>query len=298
MGIPDTDARIGFIGAGRVAAGLGLALSRRGYRVALVFSRNRASAERLAARVTGCAAAASAQAVVDGCELVFLTVPDDALEAAAAAIAWRPGIAAVHCSGAADLGVLAAAERAGAAVGGFHPLQMFADPEVAVQGLARCAIAVEATEPLASRLVELVHALGARPLRVPAGGRAAYHAGAHYAGAFAAALLREAVRIWAAIGIPENDAVPALLGLLRGSTDAMEHDGLARAMAGSVSRGDSGTVRRHIEALRSLDPAFADFYARLALRTVPLALERGSISPEKAEELNRILNGALGPKTG
>lgn len=294
----DRDARIGFVGAGRVAAGLGLALSRRGYRVALVFSRSRSSAERLASLISGCAVAASAQALVDACDLVFLTVPDDALADATAAIGWRPGIAAVHCSGAVDLGVLAPAARSGASVGGFHPLQMFADPEIAVQGLARCAIAVEAGEPLAARLLELAHALGARPLQVPAGGRAAYHAGAHYAGAFAAALLREAVRIWAAIGIPENDAVPALLGLLRGSTDAMEHNGLARAMAGSVSRGDTGTVRRHIEALRTLDPAFADFYSRLALRTVPLALERGSITPEKAEELKRVLNAALDPKTG
>lgn len=289
----DRNTRIGFVGAGRVAAGLGLALSRHGYRVAAVFSRSRMPAGILAARIPGCEAAANAQALVDACDLVFLTVPDDALAQTSASIAWRTGVAAVHCSGAADLSVLAVAAGGGAAVGAFHPLQMFADPEVAAQGLSRCAIAVEAEEPLAARLVALAHSLGARPLRVPAGGRAAYHAGAHYAGAFTVALLREALGIWAAIGIAEDDALPALLGLLRGSTDAIERDGLARAMAGSVSRGDIGTVGRHIDALRALDPAFADLYSRLALRTLPLALERGSISSGTAEELTQILRGGL-----
>lgn len=289
--------RIGFVGAGRVGSGLGLGFARSGYCVCAVFSRSASSSERLAARVPGCRVAASAQAVVDAADLVFLTVPDDALEETAAALRWRPAVAAVHCSGAADLSVLAPAAAAGAAVGGFHPLQMFADPEVAVQGLPRCAIAIEAAEPLGTQLAEMVRALGARPLRVPAGGRAAYHAGAHYAGAFVAALLREAVAIWKAIGIAEEDAAPALLALLRGSADAIEHDGLARAMAGSVSRGDLGTVRRHIAALRALDPAFADFYCRLALRTVPLALERGSITRERGEELARLLSDGISRDT-
>jgi predicted short-subunit dehydrogenase-like oxidoreductase (DUF2520 family) len=174
---------------------------------------------------------------------------------------------------------------------------MFADPAVAADGISRCAIAVEAEEPLAATLMTMVMALGARALRVPAGARAAYHAGAHYAGPFVAALLAEALGIWGRIGIGPEDALAALLPLVRGSVDAIEHSGLARGMAGSVARGDVQTVARHLEALTALDPTpvsdLCDFYCRLALRTIPLALAAGKLEAGRAAELQAHLRQGL-----
>ena len=265
--------RIGFVGAGRVGRGLSLALSRCGYAIAGVASRARGDA----------------QVVVDSSEIVFLTVPDDAIEQVCASLRWRGGKAVVHCSGAAELSVLQAAADAGAQVGGFHPLQMFADPEVAARGLAGCAIAVEAPDPLAGELRSMVAALGGRLLVVPAGARAAYHAGAHYAAAFVCALLAEGTEIWRRIGIAPDDALPALLSLLRGATDAVVHSGPARAMAGAIARGDMETVRRHLDALGRLDAKLRELYCTLALRSVPLALEAGGIDEARAAEIRALL---------
>lgn len=270
----DPRPRVGFVGVGRVGKGLSLALSRAGYSIA-----------GLAGRAHG-----DQRAVLADADLVFLTVPDDALAAACAALPVSPRHAVVHCSGAAELSVLAAASRAGARVGGFHPLQMFADPDVAARGLRGCAIAVEAEEPLASTLLRMVEDLGARPLRVPPGARAAYHAAAHYAGAFVAALLAEASSVWGRLGIREEDALAALLPLARGSLDAIEHAGPSRAMAGSVARGDVETLRRHVEALGALDPAFRDLYCRLALRTVPLAVASGKLDAAVAARIRQLLS--------
>jgi predicted short-subunit dehydrogenase-like oxidoreductase (DUF2520 family) len=261
--------RIGFIGAGRVGLGLSLALSRAGYAITGVASRKRGDAQR----------------IVDASDVVFLTVPDDALGAVSRQLQWRKDQAAVHCSGAAELSVLSTNAR----VGGFHPLQMFADPEVAARGLAGCAIAVEADEPLFSNLKRMVEALGARPLRVPPGARAAYHAGAHFAAAFVCALLAEGTEVWRRIGIAPEDALPALLGLLRGATDAVAHSGPARAMAGSIARGDLDTVRRHVEALGRLSPELRELYCTLAARTVPLALAAGGMPPARADEIRAVL---------
>src|SRR5204863_296524 len=83
-------------------------------------------------RIPGCRALATPQAVADAADLVLLTVPDDAIRAVADGVRWRPGVAAVHCSGAAGLDVLAAAAAAGAAVGSCHPLQSFADAAAAL----------------------------------------------------------------------------------------------------------------------------------------------------------------------
>jgi predicted short-subunit dehydrogenase-like oxidoreductase (DUF2520 family) len=257
------------VGAGRVGKGLSLALARAGYPIVGVASRSRGDA----------------QSVVDASDIVFLTVPDNAIAAVCANLRWN-GQAAVHCSGAAELTVL---KGTNGPVGGFHPLVMFADPDVAARNIAGAAIAVEADEPLASSLRNMVQALKARLLVIPPGARAAYHGGAHFAAAFACASVAQGVEIYRRIGIAPEDALPALLSLLRGATDAMAHSGPARAMAGSIARGDIDTVRRHLEALSALDPGIAELYRALARRTVPLALAAGGITPERARELETLL---------
>jgi predicted short-subunit dehydrogenase-like oxidoreductase (DUF2520 family) len=73
---------------------------------------------------------------------------------------------------------------------------------------------------------------------------------------------------------------------VRGSLDAIEHAGPARAMAGSVARGDVETLRRHVGALA---PEFRDFYCRLALRTVPLALASGKLDSAVAARIREVL---------
>ena len=247
---------------------MSLALSRAGYPIAGVASRSRGDA----------------QSVVDASDIVFLTVPDDAIAAVCASLRWK-GQAAVHCSGAAELTLL---KGANGPVGGFHPLVMFADPEVAARNIAGAAIAVEAAEPLSTKLKAMVQALGARLLVIPPGARAAYHAGAHFAAAFVCASVAQGVDIYRRIGIAPDDALAALLGLLRGATDAMAHSGPSRAMAGSIARGDIDTVRRHMEALSHLDPGIGELYRVLARRTVPLALAAGGITRERAQELEKL----------
>ena len=206
-------------------------------------------------------------------------------------MAWKTQ-SVVHCSGAAELSVLGAANGQR---GGFHPLVMFADPEVAARSIAGAAIAVEAEEPLATQLKQMVKALGARLLVIPPGARAAYHGGAHFAAAFVCAMLAEGIEIYRRIGIPPEDAKTALLGLLRGATDAVAHAGPAKAMAGSIARGDIETVKRHLAALDALDPRFAEIYRALALKTVPLAVAAGGASPERGEEIRTLLSRSSKP---
>lgn len=195
----------------------------------------------------------------------------------------------MHCAGATELSVLQAAADAGAVAGGFHPLVMFADPEIAARHICGAAIGIEADEPLASQLRRMVRALGARELVIPPGGRAAYHGAAHFAAGFVGALVAEGVEIWRRIGIPPEDASHALFGLLRGAIDAMAHAGIGRAMAGSIARGDLENVKRHLAALERLEPRSRELYCTLALRSVSLALDAGRITRERADELRRVL---------
>jgi predicted short-subunit dehydrogenase-like oxidoreductase (DUF2520 family) len=198
---------LGIVGAGRVGTGLALSFARAGYKVAAVASRSAASARALARRVRG-ARVSSAQQVADAADLVFLTVPDDAIAASVAQIRWREGSACVHCSGAGDLELLAKAAGDGARTGGFHPLRMFGEPGKSFD-MRGCAIAVTGPAALVVELERLVRAIGARPLRLPEGGRALYHLGANFSGAFVVALIAETIALWKKLGVPEKDAIAA-----------------------------------------------------------------------------------------
>jgi predicted short-subunit dehydrogenase-like oxidoreductase (DUF2520 family) len=285
--------RIGFIGAGRVAKGLAWGMAQSGQRVVAASSRSPASAAQLAARIAGCRALADAQDVVDACDLIFVTVPDDAIAAVAADLEWRRNSAAIHCSGATEVAALASAARAGAQSGGFHPLQLFADPEVALAGLPGCTIAIEAEAPLLSQLERLAQALRCRTIRLPPGCRARYHAAAHYAAGFVIALLNEAVGLWQSFGIEREDTIRALLPLLRGTAASVERSGLAQGLAGTFSRGDIGTLQRHLAELACAGPDALRLYCELALRSIPLGLERGGYDEERAEAMRALLLRAL-----
>ncbi len=287
--------RIGFIGAGRVAKGLAWGLAQAGHSVVAVASRSLDSARQLAARIPDCRAVADAQDVVDRADLVFVTVPDDAIAAVAANLNWRRGLAVVHCSGATEVAALEPAEHAGAQTGGFHPLQLFADPEVALAGLPGCTIAIEAEGSLLSQLELLAAALRCRTLRLPPGCRPRYHAAAHYAAGFVITLLKEAADLWQGFGIERDNAIRALLPLLRGTVASVERSGLAQGLAGTYSRGDIGTLEKHLAELGRVGPDALHLYCELALRSIPLGLERGGYDENRAEAMRMLLRRALKP---
>ena len=285
--------RIGFIGAGRVAKGLAWGMAQSGQRVLAAASRSPDSAVQLAARISGCRALAQAQEVVDCSDLVFITVPDDAIAAVAASLRWREGMAVAHCSGATEVAALACAARAGAQIGGFHPLQLFADPEVALAGLPGCTIAIEAEAPLLAQLERLAQALRCRSIRLPPGCRARYHAAAHYAAGFVITLLNQAVELWQSFGVGREDTIRALLPLLRGTAASVGRSGLAQGLAGTYSRGDIGTLEKHLADLARVGPDALHLYCELGLRSIPLGLERGAYDEQRAEAMRVLLRRAL-----
>ena len=84
--------RIGFVGAGRLGKALAWSLAQRGLNVIAAASHSRASARALAAPVPGCRAI-DPQTLIDACDLVFITTPDAAIEAAVAEGRWHSGAA-------------------------------------------------------------------------------------------------------------------------------------------------------------------------------------------------------------
>lgn len=116
-----------------------------------------------------------------------------------------------------------------------------------------------------------------------------YHASAYYVGPFLIALLKEGVELWKSFGASEADALRAMMPLLRGTVSAVLDGGLANGMGGCVARGDVGTIVKHLAALDNRFPLCGALYRELALRTVPLGIERGTLQPARAAEIEVVL---------
>ena len=284
--------RLGFIGPGTVGIALARSLASAGYPVVSISGRNAERLGRAVESIPGARAAESAQEAVDAADLIFLTVPDDAIQSVAERLAWAPGKSAVHCSGAASLDLLETAERQGAAVGAFHPLQTFASAEQATRNLPGSAVAIEASDPaLESTLEAMADALGGRPL-VLRGDKALYHASAVIACNYLVTLLDVAAGVWPHLGLSKEDGLKALLPLVRGTIENLDAIGLPNALTGPVSRGDVGTIERNIAALSEHAPETAALYVELARRTIPIARAKGTLSEDAAKRLLERLKAA------
>ncbi len=285
---------IAFIGAGRVGTALAVAFARAGWRVSAVASRDQTRRTRFTELVPGARAFADPPAVLDEADLIFVTVPDDAVASVADALHLYSGQALVHTSGALPASVLTPAMAAGTNVAGFHPLVAFADHERALASLRGATIALEGDGEILPLLAELAESIGARPVLLPEGGKQAYHAAAMMAAGGLVGLLDAIVEVARAAGLDEHAALAVYAPLARQALDNAERLGVAAALTGPFLRGDVGTVRGHLEVLREHAPAALPLYVAVARRELAITRRRGELDEQQAAELARLLDDAAG----
>jgi len=282
--------RLAFVGPGTVGTALALALARAGYPVVAIAGRSTGQVKALADRIPGARTADSVQQAVDATDVVFLTVPDDAIKPVAQGIAWPIECSAIHCSGVASVDLLAPAIEASAQAGVFHPLQTFATAAQAEKNMPGSAFGIEATsDELLATLFGMAKALGGTPLAI-AGDKSVYHASAVIASNYLVTLLDIASGLWETLGLSREDGLKALLPLVRGTIENLEAVGLPRALTGPVARGDVGTIERHLDALSRVAPDILPVYKGLARRTIPIARAKGGLTEEAANRLTAILD--------
>jgi predicted short-subunit dehydrogenase-like oxidoreductase (DUF2520 family) len=280
--------RVAVIGVGRVGSVLGAAFMRAGHFVAAataVSDASRRRAERLLPSVP-LMPPDEAAALAD---LVLIAVPDDQLEGLIGGLAatgsWRAGQLAVHTSGAHGIAVFDAAAGAAAIVGmALHPVMTFAGRQEDLQRLDGAVFGVTAPEEFRPVAETLVIELGGEPVWVPEAARPAYHAALSMGSNHLVTLVNDSAELLNITGVEEPRRL--LTPLLSAALDNALRLG-DEALTGPVSRGDSDTVRKHVEALTGTP--YLDPYIAMADRTMQRARKAGRISDVQAEEVARVL---------
>ena len=284
---------IGIVGAGAVGTALGVALSRAGWPIHAVASRDATRRERFRSLVEVSRAFVDPEPLVEEVELIILAVPDDVIGPLASTLRMYSGQAMIHTSGALGADALAPAMAAGTQVGSFHPLVAFADTERAVAALHGATIAIEADDQLAAMLASMAEAIGATGVRLAPGAKAAYHAAAVLAAGGFVALLDAIAELGRVAGLDEAGSLAIYGRLIEGTLDNARVLGIGPALTGPITRGDLGTLGFHLDALQTHAPGVMELYVAAARREVELAEGRGALGPEAAAAMRRALDDAL-----
>jgi predicted short-subunit dehydrogenase-like oxidoreductase (DUF2520 family) len=284
---PADDGRpvIGIIGAGAVGTALGVALSRAGWQVGAVASRDPGRRERFRGLVPGARAFPDATAILDECHLAIAAVPDDALAGLAATLHLYSGQAIVHTSGLHGAEILAPALAAGTSAGSFHPLVAFAELDRALAALPGATIAIEGDDALLDLLAEMATSLGGVPVRLAPGSKGAYHAAAVLAAGGLTALLDVVAAVAAPTGLDEAGALAVYGPLAAQALANARAMGTGPALTGPAARGDAGTITAHLAAVAPAGEEALAVYRALGLRQVTLAETRRGLAPEAAARL-------------
>jgi predicted short-subunit dehydrogenase-like oxidoreductase (DUF2520 family) len=287
---------VAIIGLGRAGTAIGYLLRQAGYPIVAVANRSQASlADRIrytggrAFSADGCAEAASLATCI------FITTPDDNIAPVCSMIArrggFKPGDKVIHMSGSGGLDLLNPAREAGALTASIHPIQSFADVEGAIRNIPMSTFGITADEDLRAWSAGLVRELGGIPFDVPGDMKPLYHAAACMASNYLTTLIHMAEEAYISIGLSRDEASRAFWPLVLGTLKNIERKGTVQALTGPISRGDAGTMERHLVVLRSKLPGYLPAYCTMGLQTVELALKSKNLSPEKAGEIKKILTG-------
>ena len=265
--------KIGFIGAGKVGFTLGKFLALNGMCISGYCSRSMESA-RSAARFVGGECFLLPSELVHASDIVFLTVPDDALHPVYGQIRDLDlrGKILCHCSGS-----LSAAEifsdlaEKGASCCSVHPLFPVNNPRESYRTVGSAVFCLEGDEPALGTCRRMLEDAGVRVRLIEPRFKTLYHAACVFSSNCLCALVNTSCELLARCGFDRDDARESLAPLIRSSMERLSTAGPAAALTGPVERGDAATIRKHLQVLPEED---RELYRQLGMALVKLAREK------------------------
>lgn len=285
--------KVVLIGAGTVGTSVTYLLQKKDWLIAAVASRTDKSLKRARGYLKANLFTLDvAEAACQG-ELVFIATRDDVIQQVTEKIAsekgFREGQFVFHFSGALSTQALKSVRLSGASVGSIHPMQTFADIDVAIGLIPGTVFGVTADKKAIAVAREVVEALGGKVVEIEDEDKALYHAAACIACNYLVALMNTAVIFYRHLGIEEKKAWEAMKPLIEGTLSNIESKGTVEALTGPIARGDVETVRGHLKAIKEVFPELTFFYKEMGKITAELAHRKG-LTEEAYLKLKKIFS--------
>jgi predicted short-subunit dehydrogenase-like oxidoreductase (DUF2520 family) len=276
---------ISFIGAGALGGGLARLLHTQGYTIAEIVARNSAGARRRAsklAREVG-AEVATLESAKLLCDVLWLAVPDEAIEDVARAVAERETLPRIvlHASGALSSGALQALAARGMHTGSAHPMMTFVAGEP--PSLKGAWFAVEGSRGAVQAARAMARKLGANSFTIEPASKTLYHAFGAMLSPMLAAELEAAERLGLRAGISQKDVRRIMQPIVERTISNVLRKGAPDSFSGPLARGDVLTVAAHLAALGA-SPEASVYRALMEYATDALPVKRSAEMKELLAE--------------
>lgn len=277
----ESNARVGFVGAGKVGTALGKLFRSCGI-VVSGYSSLLAEDAQAAAEKTASDAYADAAEVVEASDVIFFTVPDGEISNAWKSLVASYGAAACdalfgkivcHCSGALPAAVFADAAEYGAKAASVHPLFAISGGGSAQAKIGSALFTLEGDESALATVSALLDVCGVCHRAIASSDKPLYHAAAVCASNLAVGLFASAQTMLERCGFGADEARGALRSLFVGNCESIAERGPIDALTGPIERNDAETVVGHLMAFRE-DPTLLkerDAYTALSRVVVEVA---------------------------
>lgn len=247
--------KTGFIGAGKVGCSLGRYFVLNGLSVSGFFDVDEESA-RTAAEFVGTDYVTELEELVRNSDALFLTVPDGLISTVWNQIKDMPleGRFICHCSGALSAeDAFPGIKDRGAFGYSVHPLFAVSDKFHSYEELPHAFFTIEGDEEHLNDITALFQSFGNPVRNIKAKDKVKYHCAAAICSNQVIALIQESLDLLSECGFDEESALSALAPIITGNVAHIVKDGTAGSLTGPVERGDTDTVKKHLNCLNEED---------------------------------------------
>ena len=262
--------KIGFIGAGKVGFSLGKYLTLNRHFLSGYYSRNPESSAS-AANFTGSKQFLKLSKLVEASDIIFVTVPDSAIESVRDEIMRFDisGKIVCHCSGAFSSSIFSGIQDHHAYGYSVHPFLAISSRYDSYRDLSKAFFTIEGCSEQMQTVKALISDCG-NPCRIiGADVKTKYHAAAVFASNLMIGVMDAAVELLGECGFTTSEARTALEPIISGNIQNALNIGTASALTGPVERCDICTVKKHMDALE--DENILNLYANASLQLIKIA---------------------------
>ena len=283
---------VSILGAGKLGTALGMALRRSGYQIHALTCLTQSSAQESRQIIGSGNPLTDNREAAAGSQVVFLTVPDDAIRGVAEDLAsgsrdWT-GVFCLHCSGLLSSEILAPLAKRGALTASFHPMQSFASKQAGPESFVGIHVGLEGESRARKKAQAIAKDLGSQSFILAAKDKPLYHTACSMASNLLVPLLHHASILLQNTGMARPDQVEALLPLVQGTLRNVKIFDTKGGLTGPLARGDEKSVTLQMEALQGY-PRALRIYRELSIAALEMARTEGKINDQEYRRIRALL---------
>ncbi len=287
--------KIAVIGIGRLGSALAKALRKSHFNINALVDRNYSKLKLLAELVRP---EIYSDKIFDlqPVDIIFIAVPDDEVAKVVRELQGlfkqkQPSKHVYHTSGALTGDVFDPLRELSVAAASFHPIQTFSGKKEDWKKFHNIYIGLEGDSSALIKASEIIKAFKSHEIIIPKQYKGLYHLACTFASNYLISLEAVVIELFKEMNFSEQQTLNIIYPLLSTTVENLKSNGIAEALTGPISRGDWGTVKKHLKILSDEFPDYQLLYRLHGKTLINLKTTIEKLSVERLNMIRKLLNG-------